>query len=392
MPDDPPPLPPDLAERLADLDISNPQDLAKLFALEAELSAAAGLEHPDSPSPETQPDEPTPAYLAAADPSVSLEKFIPLVGPDHAQLTDTQSLLFPACLAGSLDKATWLLDQGLDPNHADHDASTPLISASLPGRFANLDLLQHLLNLGADPNARSSHHESPLSLLTREGNYEGARLLLAHGADPTAFPPLHQAAAAGDLPKILSLLTTQTIELQTIWGRTPWLTAIHADQVPAARLLQSQGANTKATGQSKETALHLAAEANACVSVAYLLSQGHNLESRASFSNTPLHNAVENDSVEATRLLLDAGADLHALTESADAPVSFADSLPMLELLHAHRANLNQIDSKGRHLLQNFADGNDLPAIQWLLAHGADLTLLPPEDRALINSLSPNNQ
>ncbi|MDA0767142.1 MAG: ankyrin repeat domain-containing protein, partial [Verrucomicrobia bacterium] len=339
------------------------------------------------PSPETQPEDPTPAYLAAADPTIPLSQFIELVGSAPKQLLNQQSLLFPSCITGSLDKTTWLLTQGLDPNHADHHAYTPLIYACLPGRSANLDLLQHLLNLGADPNARSSHHESPLSLLTREGNYEGAHLLIIHGADPTDFPPLHQAAAAGDLPKIIALLSPQTIEQQNSWARTPWLTAIHADQIPAAQFLESQGANTEATGHTGDSALHLAAEANACASLTYLLSQGHPLEARASFGNTPLHNAVENDSLDTARLLLDAGADLHALTETADAPISFADSVPMLELLHAHGANLNQLTSDGRHLLQNFADGNDLPAIQWLLAHGADLTLLTPEDRALIKSL-----
>lgn len=388
MTDPPPNIPPDLAERLAKLDLSNPKDLEALFALEAELITIADIEPEDLPSaklfPEPEEEEPPSlAYLAAADPTISLEQFIEITGNEYAQPINTQTLLFPACITGSLEKVTWLLQQGLDPDHHDQNGYTPLIYACLPGRNANLELIQLLIGQKVDVDAQSSYGESPLRLLTREGNYDGAQVLIEAGADDTPFSKLHQAAATGDLETILSLLSPDTIEEQNTWERTLWLTAIHADQVPAAQLLESQGASTKVLGHTGDTALHLAAEGNACNSLNYLLAQGHQIEARASFSNTPLHNAVENDSLDATKLLLKAGADIHALTETIDAPVSYADSVPMLKLLHQHGANLNQISGEGRWPLLNFAECNDIKGIQWLLDHGAKVDLTSTGSTAL---------
>ena len=392
MPDPSQNIPAELVERLGNLDLSNPQDLEQLFALEAELRSIVEDDPDNIPPAEIPPEDPSIAYLAAADPTIYLDEFTKIVNDDIQQLIHSQTLLFPACITGALDKTSWLLDQGLDLNHVDKDGYTPLIYASLPGDRANLDLIQLLITKGANLNATSNFDESPLKLLIRDGNYEGAQLLLTAGADPDPanFTPLHQATASGDLPNILSSLTPQTLEEQNCFERSPWLTAIHADQPSAAQLLQSQGANTKVSGQTGVTPLHLAAEANACNSIPYLLQQKHNLETRADFGNAPLHNAVENDSLEAAKLLLDAGADVHALTESVDAPISFADSLPILRLLEKHGANLNHLNTAGHGPLHNLAECDDLEAVTWLLGKGTNpnipTTTFSPKIQTLIQT------
>ena len=50
MPDDPN-IPPDLAQRLAKLDLSNPRDLEQLFALEAQLQSLVSDDPDNIPQP-----------------------------------------------------------------------------------------------------------------------------------------------------------------------------------------------------------------------------------------------------------------------------------------------------------------------------------------------------
>lgn len=370
----------DLAERLSKLDLENPADLEALFQLQEEISAVAGLDF-EAPLnaadlPVIEPDpEPSDAYLAAADATVPLTDFIERVGSDVQDRIATQTLLFPACLTGSLEKAQWLIDQGLDPDHRDKDGYSPLIYACLSGINANLELIRFLIEMGADVNAASSHNESPLRLSLRNGNYAAVRMLLDAGADSEKilFSPMHRAAAFGDLDAITKLMAPQTLEAEDTWNRTPWLTAIHADQVDAARFLKSCGANETVTSHIGSSAIHLAAGANACNSLRYLLSLDVDIESRDRYQGTPLHEAVENGALEAAALLIHAGANVNVTTHTQDAPIHNACSVEMLKLLHEAGADLNQISGEGCWPLWDAAEDGDLRCLQWLIDSGAEV-------------------
>lgn len=386
----------DLAERLSKLDLDNPGDLEALFEMQEELGALTGIEveapisAADLPTIAPEP-EPSDAYLAAADPTIPLSDFIDLVGNDIHETISTQSLLFPTCIAGSLEKATWLIDQGLDPDHRDKNGYSPLIYACLPGINANLDLIEFLIAKGADANASSSHNESPLRLSIRTGNYLAVRILIKSGADTDAFSPLHQAAATGDLTAITALVTPDTLEEPNTWKRTPWLTAIHADQTDAAQLLRSLGASTSALGHSDDTALHLAASSNAHNSIRYLLTLGFDVNINDNFQSTPLHEAADNDAIDAAEILLTAGANVHALTHTQNAPVSLACSIEMLSLLHVHGADLNFVSGEGRWPLWDFAECTDPEGVTWLLDNGADINTRSSWGTALHTAVAHDN-
>lgn len=387
MPD--PDLPPELLRKLSSLDLSKPEDVDRLFALEAELGAATGLASTGDPGPDAgDPEvEPTPAYFAATDPRADLATFRRLVGDDLHQTVAGQTLLFPACLGGSLEKAAWLLQQGVDPNARDPDGYTALLYACLPGKWADPALLQLLLDHGADPDAASCHGETPLRILVREGNYQDVFLILSEGQDHPDFPLLHQAACCGDLAELQRHLSPETLEQRNHWQRTPWLTALHAEQTGIARFLESQGADTTAVGHMGDTALHLAAEGNASLSVRYLLSKDLPVDPRAPHGNTPLHNAVESDALGTALLLLEAGADVHARTTEGDTPMAFADSAAMVRLLCDHGADPNQPDSRGVRPLEHFAECEDVDGILTLFDRGADHTAIPAETYRFIKTL-----
>ena len=153
--------------------------------------------------------------------------------------------LFAASYVGQVDTIRWLLDHGADVNarcvyrftpllyavHAmqfeaaqvllEHsadinsqniDGKTPLYwilsDCSYNGKL--VDMVQRLLECGADPNICKNDHKTPLHEATTRGLLEAARLLLSHGAkvdvtDDEGRTPFQVAASNGhdEMTKLL---------------------------------------------------------------------------------------------------------------------------------------------------------------------------------------------
>ena len=86
-----------------------------------------------------------------------------------------------------------LLEHGADPNYEDHAGFPSLIAAltclqSVPGSPARadaLEILELLLDMGADPSQRGLNDYTPLHWAAGNGDACAVRLLLGHGADVT---------------------------------------------------------------------------------------------------------------------------------------------------------------------------------------------------------------
>jgi ankyrin repeat protein len=104
-----------------------------------------------------------------------------------------------AALYGDGALVRHLLDRGADPDAANVAGATALMWA-----VPDVEKMRLLLDAGADANARSDDHRSPILIASGIiGAADAVRLLLEYGADPfpwraSELSPLREAARAGD--------------------------------------------------------------------------------------------------------------------------------------------------------------------------------------------------
>ena len=129
---------------------------------------------------------------------------------------------------------------------------TALHLAAFAGNVANTQLL---IDKGADVNVRAKSRflNTPLQTALLTGQYETAKMLLEHGADPLVrqskgFTPMHEAALLGRAD-LIELLLAHGAEINSMAdnGHTPMAEALRGHHEDIAALLKSKGGKIEPT-------------------------------------------------------------------------------------------------------------------------------------------------
>ncbi|KAG7419310.1 Ankyrin repeat domain-containing protein 50 [Fusarium oxysporum f. sp. rapae] len=134
-----------------------------------------------------------------------------------------------------------LLQSGADVNARDEGGCTPLHGAT----YNNLNEVMHLiLANGADTNAKEFRGRTPLHISANERHLTKTQLLLEYGADVAARDragriPLHYACRTGGTEVVKFLIQTshETINDSDLWGSTPLSIAARLGHVAIVRAL-----------------------------------------------------------------------------------------------------------------------------------------------------------
>ena len=195
----------------------------------------------------------------------------------------------PAERASTLATVIRFLDAGgdVEQRHSQYPNSrSGLQQAAITNR---LDVMQILLDRGADPNRRL-RPQTALMQACSSLSMEAANLLIRHGADPN----LRSLDGKAPLACIAS-----------IKHRT------HAETAPFVKLLIDAGAEVR--GPFGEEAVVLACEDGNALALQQLLAAGASPDNRPPKGQAPLFAACHRGSASCVKLLLDHGADPNAV-------------------------------------------------------------------------------
>uniref|UniRef100_A0A3Q4GSD2 Poly [ADP-ribose] polymerase n=1 Tax=Neolamprologus brichardi TaxID=32507 RepID=A0A3Q4GSD2_NEOBR len=212
-------------------------------------------------------------------------------------------------------------------------------SASLLG-FGRKDVVDHLLQTGANVHARDDGGLIPLHNACSFGHSEVVSLLLCQGADPNArdnwnYTPLHEAAIKGKIDVCIVLLQhgadpnirntdgKSALDLAepsakaVLTGQFPVcpLNAASGNEEKLMALLTPLNVNCHASDGRKSTPLHLAAGYNRVRIVQLLLQHGADVHAKDKGGLVPLHNACSYGHYEVTELLLKVQTHIHPVSE-----------------------------------------------------------------------------
>ncbi|XP_067408936.1 poly [ADP-ribose] polymerase tankyrase-2 isoform X2 [Emydura macquarii macquarii] len=294
--------------------------------------------------------------------------------------------LFEACRNGDVERVKRLVRPGnVNSRDTAGRKSSPLHFAA---GFGRKDVVEYLLQSGANVHARDDGGLIPLHNACSFGHAEVVSLLLHHGADPNArdnwnYTPLHEAAIKGKIDVCIVLLQH---------GAEP---AIRNTDGKTALDLADPSAKAVLTGEyKKDELLESARSGNEEKMMALLTPLNVNCHASDGRKSTPLHLAAGYNRVKIVQLLLQHGADVHAKDKGDLVPLHNACSYghyEVTELLVKHGARVNAMDLWQFTPLHEAASKNRVEVCSLLLSYGADPTLLNCHNKSTID-LAPTPQ
>jgi ankyrin repeat protein len=222
-----------------------------------------------------------------------------------------KSVMALALKNADLEKVKLLVEAGAQLNYARGEGYGPLLDAMFGRNLARcprlLTVIEFLIENNAVTDAITDYKESPLRVLSREGRFDGIKLLLAAGADESQlyWTSLMKAVALGEAADVeRELFAGADLEARDWWKRTAFLIAVQTGDLEKVALLRDAGANLSTVGHFGTPAMFYAARSPQTRMLQWLINNGADpLQADGSGQNA-LSYALELDNIEAVRFLL----------------------------------------------------------------------------------------
>jgi ankyrin repeat protein len=230
-----------------------------------------------------------------------------------------------------------LLEAGADPREYRDDDGNPLPAIWAATRAdCSSELIELLLNHGADPTIAGPDGRTPYRLATTAGRTDLLELHRRHGAaeDASDTELFISACMRGDREEAQRRLDDDRGLLARLGPdeQASLVSAAERGNSDAVALMLDLGLTPDARGERGETALHAAAYSGSADTVRLLLERGADMEARdTTWNSTPLEwaavgsgerpaNTAYPDWAETVRILLAHGASADGVTSAPDDP------------------------------------------------------------------------
>jgi len=324
------------------------------------------------------------------------------------------SPLYLACERGEHEIVKLLLSRGANPNvKATKRPKYPIHAAC---RRQHYDLIKLLLEVNADVAVRGECGKTALhgvlESTSRQSSDSGdasvldmVQLLLDRGANVNAVSadgetPFYVACSKGLTPVVDKMLECGAKLDGSSGKKLPLIVACRNKHVPVVQLLLSNGANpdiSEAGGNRWHRALplHIAAADSSSELLELLLKHGASVNITDEEGSTALHRGVEEyrvttspyaDEAKATSnaksavdILLENRADVNIVNDRGETPLYTAVSKGLLDIvskmLQKYGGNPNILPSKNKSALVAACEKRNVDLVDMLLKNGADPNL-----------------
>ncbi|WP_257282077.1 ankyrin repeat domain-containing protein [Endozoicomonas sp. ISHI1] len=329
-------------------------------------------------------------------------------GESHPDQFFPDQAFYNACLEGDLDQVEKSLAEGVNVNTVinNNNGLTVLMLASIHGRK---DLVERLINAGANLNARSKNGLTPLFIAAQENNTDCVKLLINAGADINARTKdgttalliaaeigntdcvkllieagsdlpnraFYRACFEGDLDQVeKSLAEGLDVNAAMVNDLTALILASIQGHKDVVEHLINAGANLNAQTKHGVTPLFTAAQKGHTDIVKLLIGARADLNAALSDGTTPLFIAAQENNTECLKILIQAGAVLNARTEDDGTPLFIAaqeNSTDCVKILIEAKADVNARTKKGATPLFVAAEMGNNFIVKLLIRAKADL-------------------
>jgi len=283
---------------------------------------------------------------------------------------------------GRLDVVQRLLDLDANIEAKSTNGSTALTWAC---KYGHKDVASCLLDRHANIDALNNNNKSALWTACYFANVKATHLLLARGANiDLGDPPILDACQdvhEGD---------QADTDMSTLWAR----------RSKVVRLLADHHANLNVVDADGDTALMLASRCNQAAIIERLLDKHVDIDALNNNNKSALNVACYWANVEAARVLLTRGANVNLgvppileacrnVPERNRAQVEtsklWARRLQVVRLLAYHKANLNVVDADGLTALMRASRYNQAAIIELLVKKHANIDALDNNNRSALN-------
>ena len=251
-------------------------------------------------------------------------------------------------------------------------------------QLGNRQIVQVLLEAGADPNFRIDGKDPALLALSEKSSPELVHDLILAGAklnarDSYGYNALMTAAGSSSIAVLRELIEAGSpVTATNSAGETALFAAARSNSSEALLLLLDAGTNINTQNENGETALMVAAYEGTLDKFKALLARGADANLVNDDGKTLLLLASENEDAGIAKLIIELGTNVNAQDSDGQTALMIAASTERVEiirLLAGAGANLNMTDAEGQTALMKAAMRGSVDAVNVVLSLGADLTI-----------------